>query len=59
MKKLKIFKIVIGILFIFYSFYSMYDSFNMPTYLSQGLIFGQGSIFLLWGLREIIGGILE
>jgi hypothetical protein len=55
----KIWKIIIGIILIIFSLYLIYSSYNMPTYSSQEILLGQGSVFMLWGIRELIGGILN
>ena len=59
MKNKRIIQLIIGILFFSLGTYFSYESITMPTFFSQGLLVGQGSVFLLWGIREIAGSLIK
>jgi hypothetical protein len=55
---MKKFQLIIGCILLILGIWLGYSSFNMPTYSTEGLLLGQSSVFVLWGIREIIGGVL-
>ena len=50
-------QLIIGILMFFFGIWLMYESMTMPTFFIGGILFGQGSVFGLWGVREFFWGL--
>lgn len=46
---------MIGILILIFGIYQLYFSITIENTSAQGISLGMGAVFILWGLREIIG----
>jgi len=53
------FQVTIGIILFILGIGMGYNSLSMPTYVLEGIMLGQCSVLVLWGIREVIGGILR
>ena len=55
MKKLLIF----GVCLFVFGFYLSFESINITQKEIQGIMLGQGAVFILWGIKEIISSLLK
>ena len=53
--KTKNIQLVIGIFFLILGAYQVNDSVTINYPFVQGIVLGVGSMFVIWGIREIIG----
>ena len=58
MKRIKIVQLILGIVLIILGFYMIIDCVNIPSKYVEGIILGEGSVLMLWGMRELLGGMV-
>ena len=46
---------IIGLILALFGIYQVYESTIIGNVFAEGVLIGQGCVFLLWGIRELIG----
>ena len=53
------FQLLIGLFLIALSFYMLYDGISITERVASAMVTGQGVVFMFWGIRELIGGLIN